>query len=164
MATFANGKIEAYVGPTELKAADNLETVIVEYIAGAKESLDIAVQEIDSMPIAEAILDARWRGAKIEAFVEQDYLKSKLKALPDPPTPEPGETPEVGGQMVEDYLDSAPWARNREHQDWEDTPYKAWQERPEVKKWRSSPEYEAWGRDVGQGVASRFRASWHRSV
>jgi hypothetical protein len=35
------------------------------------------------MPIAEAILDARWRGVKIEAFVEQDYLKSKLKALPD---------------------------------------------------------------------------------
>jgi len=34
MASFADGKIEAYVGPMELGAADNLEEVIVGFIAG----------------------------------------------------------------------------------------------------------------------------------
>ena len=48
MASFAEGKIEAYVGPPELGAADDLEQVIVDFIAGAKSRLDIAVQEIDS--------------------------------------------------------------------------------------------------------------------
>jgi hypothetical protein len=32
MASFAEGKIEAYVGPPELGAADDLEQVIVEFI------------------------------------------------------------------------------------------------------------------------------------
>jgi hypothetical protein len=45
MTDFAGGKIEAYFGPTELKAPDDLETVICEFIAGAKRSLDIAVQD-----------------------------------------------------------------------------------------------------------------------
>ena len=35
MASFADGKIQAYVGPPELGAADDLERVIVEFIAGA---------------------------------------------------------------------------------------------------------------------------------
>jgi len=68
VAVFAGGKIEAYVGPTELGAADDLETVIREFVAGAKNfvagaknSLAIAVQVLDSEPIAQAILDARWR-------------------------------------------------------------------------------------------------------
>jgi hypothetical protein len=56
VATFADGKIEAYVGPVDLGAADDLEAVIVDFIAGSKKSLDIAVQELDSEPIAQAIL------------------------------------------------------------------------------------------------------------
>jgi phosphatidylserine/phosphatidylglycerophosphate/cardiolipin synthase-like enzyme len=82
MATFADGKIEAYIGPRELKAADDLEAVIVDFIAGARKSLDIAVQELDSEPIAQAILDARWRGVDVELFLEQDYLRSELKETP----------------------------------------------------------------------------------
>ena len=66
MAVFADGKIEAYVGPQELGGADNLEQVIVDFIAGARRSLDIAVQELDSEPIAQAILDARWRGIDVD--------------------------------------------------------------------------------------------------
>ena len=62
MADFAGGKIKAYFGPPELAAHDDLEQVIIEFIAGAEQTLDIAVQEIDSIPIAEAIIDARWRG------------------------------------------------------------------------------------------------------
>jgi phosphatidylserine/phosphatidylglycerophosphate/cardiolipin synthase-like enzyme len=34
-------------------------------------------------------------------FLEQDYLRSKLKAKPDPPTPAPGETPEQGLRRVQ---------------------------------------------------------------
>jgi hypothetical protein len=59
--SFAGGKIEAYLGPTELKGPDDLETVITGFITEAKQSLDIAVQEIDSMKVAES--DSRLAGA-----------------------------------------------------------------------------------------------------
>jgi phosphatidylserine/phosphatidylglycerophosphate/cardiolipin synthase-like enzyme len=95
MASFADGKIEAYVGPKELGAPDDLEQVIVDFVAGARSSLDIAVQELDSEPIAQAILDARWRGVSVNLFLEQDYLRSPLrvaKGVPVPPKPRPGES------------------------------------------------------------------------
>jgi phosphatidylserine/phosphatidylglycerophosphate/cardiolipin synthase-like enzyme len=76
MAAFADGKIEGFAGPSELGAPDDLEQVIVGFIAEAKDSLDIAVQEVDSEPIAQAIIDARWRGVGVRAFLEQDYLLS----------------------------------------------------------------------------------------
>ncbi|GAA2684332.1 MULTISPECIES: phospholipase D-like domain-containing protein [Nonomuraea] len=82
MAAFGGGKIEAFVGPTELGAADDLEQVIIDFIGGAKHSLDIAVQELDSEPIAQAILDARFRGVSVRMVLEQDYLQSaKLPAV-----------------------------------------------------------------------------------
>lgn len=74
MGVFAGGRIEAFVGPTELGAADDLESVIVDFIAGAEDSLDIAVQELDSEPIAQAVLDARFRGVSVRVVLEQDYL------------------------------------------------------------------------------------------
>jgi phosphatidylserine/phosphatidylglycerophosphate/cardiolipin synthase-like enzyme len=74
VATFAQGKIEGYVGPAELGAADNLEQVIVDFIGGAQRTLDIAVQELDNEKIAQAILDARFRGVSVRMVVEQDYL------------------------------------------------------------------------------------------
>ncbi len=76
MAKFAGGKIEAFAGPYELGASDNLETVIIDFIDGAKRTLFIAVQELDSEPIAQAILDAKWRGIAVRMIVEQDYLAS----------------------------------------------------------------------------------------
>src|SRR6266508_2168630 len=95
MASFAGGKIEAYVGPPDLGAADDLERVIADFIGGAKSSLDIAVQEIDSRPIAQAILDARWRGVRVNIFLEQDYLRSDIVGSPPKaPTPKNGETAE----------------------------------------------------------------------
>ena len=121
MAEFANGKIEVYLGPKELNGPDDLESVICEFIGGAKSSLDVAVQEIDSMTIAEAIIDARWRGVSVEIFLEQDYLKRKLPAKPDPPPPdaETEETAEEALRRVQwrpDELDlgrGATLARNR---------------------------------------------------
>jgi phosphatidylserine/phosphatidylglycerophosphate/cardiolipin synthase-like enzyme len=78
MAEFAGGKIEIYLGPHDLGGPDNLEAAIVGFLSGAERSLDIAVQEIDSMPIAQAILDARWREPEpisVSVFLEQDYLR-----------------------------------------------------------------------------------------
>lgn len=74
MPVFAGGKIEAYSGPEELGASDNLEKVIIDFIGRAKRSLFIAVQELDSEPIAQAIIDARWRGVTIRMIIEQDYV------------------------------------------------------------------------------------------
>lgn len=76
MAKFAKGTIEAFVGPQELGAADSLEDVIVDFINGTKKYLDIAVQELDNRAIAQAILDAKWRGVSVRMFLEQDYLRS----------------------------------------------------------------------------------------
>jgi hypothetical protein len=91
MASFAGGKIQAYVGPPELGAADDLEQVIIDFIGGAKARLDIAVQEIDSRLIAQAILDARWRGVRVTVFLEQDYLRSDLPGTrPSHPRPRRG--------------------------------------------------------------------------
>jgi hypothetical protein len=79
--------------------------VIVDFIAGAKTRLDIAVQELDSRAIAQAILDARWRGVQVTIFLEQDYLRSDLAGNPPkPPTPRAGESPAEALRRVQ-------WAR-----------------------------------------------------
>jgi phosphatidylserine/phosphatidylglycerophosphate/cardiolipin synthase-like enzyme len=78
MTNFAGGKIQAFVGPPELGAADDLEAVIVDFITTAQESLDVAVQEIDSEVIAQAILDARWRGVSVRVFLEHSYIQTDL--------------------------------------------------------------------------------------
>jgi phosphatidylserine/phosphatidylglycerophosphate/cardiolipin synthase-like enzyme len=116
VASFAGGKIEAFVGPTELGAADDLETVIVDFVGGARSTLDIAVQELDSEPIAQAILDARWRGVQVNLFLEQDYLKSPLKAkkgVPIPPRRRPGESKGDALRRVQWGADDTDLAANR---------------------------------------------------
>ncbi|MGZ8795007.1 MAG: phospholipase D-like domain-containing protein [Gaiellaceae bacterium] len=111
MTAFAEGKIEAYLGPTELGAPDDLESVIIAFIAGAKRSLDIAVQELDNPRIAQAILDARWRGIDVDLFLEQDYLRSPLPSKP--PKPKSGETPEQALFRVQWLDDQTELAENR---------------------------------------------------
>jgi len=116
MASFAGGKIEAYVGPEELGAADDLEQVIVDFVAGARSTLDIAVQELDSEPIAQAVLDARWRGVSVNLFLEQDYLRSPLrlsKGLPAPPKARSGESAEDALRRVQWGDDETSLAANR---------------------------------------------------
>ena len=95
MAEFAGGKIKAYVGPKDLGAQDDLEKEIVDFIAGANISLDIAVQELDSEPIAQAILDARWRDVRVRMVLEQDYLcEERLPTGKAKPKRADGESPE----------------------------------------------------------------------
>ncbi len=74
MASFAQGKIEAFCGPIELGAPDDLEKIIIDFIRGARKTLDLAVQELDNEAIAQALLDAALRGVSIRMFTEQDYL------------------------------------------------------------------------------------------
>ena len=115
MATFADQKIEAFVGPPELGAADDLENVIVEFVRGARSSLDIAVQELDNTNIAQAILDASWRGVDVEVFLEQDYLRTALPGNPPrPPTPRAGETAEEALRRAQWLEDETELAANRQ--------------------------------------------------
>jgi phosphatidylserine/phosphatidylglycerophosphate/cardiolipin synthase-like enzyme len=89
--------------------------VIVEFIAGAKTRLDIAVQEIDSRAIAQAILDARWRGVRVQVFLEQDYLRSDLVGNPPKlPTPKAGESPAEALRRVQWLSDETDLAVNWE--------------------------------------------------
>ena len=113
MADFVNGKIKAFVGPQELGGPDNLEQVIVDFIAGALKSLDIAVQELDSEPIAQALLKARWKGVSVRIFLEQDYL---LSDKPPKATPRENESPEDAVNRVQAlYHHVAPVLEGADH-------------------------------------------------
>jgi len=52
---FLNGKIQIFLGPTENGAPDNLESVIIDFLDSAQFSLQVAVQEVDSQPIADVL-------------------------------------------------------------------------------------------------------------
>ena len=56
---FVGGRIKGYCGPSELGAPDDLERVIVEFIGRATATIDVAVQELDNEPIAEALIAQR---------------------------------------------------------------------------------------------------------
>jgi phosphatidylserine/phosphatidylglycerophosphate/cardiolipin synthase-like enzyme len=81
MAKFAKGKIEAFFGPQELGAPDDVEKVIVDSIRHARRSIDIAVYGLHSVPIVEALLDAnrrlrRGEWSYVRVVIEQDWLVS----------------------------------------------------------------------------------------
>lgn len=81
------GKVEFYAGPHLVGGPDNLEEVIVRFIDGAKKYLDVAVQELESRPIADALLRARQRGVRVKIVLEQDYLRaSRIQKFPYEPT------------------------------------------------------------------------------
>lgn len=69
------GDVEFYAGPHHVGAPDNLEQVIIDFIKGAERRLEIAVQELESKPIADAIIDARNRKVLVKLVIEQSYLK-----------------------------------------------------------------------------------------
>jgi phosphatidylserine/phosphatidylglycerophosphate/cardiolipin synthase-like enzyme len=77
------GAIEFYAGPDVLGGPDDLDAVVCEFIAGAKKQLLIAVQELDSRTIADAILAAKTAKVGIRLILEGDYL------LEDPPLTDP---------------------------------------------------------------------------
>ncbi len=79
------GDITIHLGPTEQGGPDSLLEPIVDFINKAKkrQKLQIAVQEIDNLDIAKAIIGARKRGVTVDLVIEQSYLLSK-KIPPDP--------------------------------------------------------------------------------
>jgi len=105
VAYFAQGKIEVFLGPKELGAADDLEQVISGFIDDAEKTLDIAVQELDSEVIAQAILDATYRGVSVRMFTEQDYLKASK-----PPKPKL-----ISGITEQEAKLIAQWEEKRSH-------------------------------------------------
>jgi hypothetical protein len=60
-------------------APDDLEGVIIDFIDGAEQSLDIAVQEIDSEPIGQVILDARFRYVKMRTSWNTPTCRSRSR-------------------------------------------------------------------------------------
>jgi phosphatidylserine/phosphatidylglycerophosphate/cardiolipin synthase-like enzyme len=70
----AAGGVEFYAGPAVLGGPDDLDAVIRDFIAGAKSSLHVAVQELDSRPIAEALLAAKARKVRVQVILEGSYL------------------------------------------------------------------------------------------
>lgn len=73
--------ISLFVGPDTIGGPDALEPAIIEFIAGAQKELLISVQELDHKPIADAIIEARIRGVRVQMVMEQDYLR---EAKPPP--------------------------------------------------------------------------------
>jgi phosphatidylserine/phosphatidylglycerophosphate/cardiolipin synthase-like enzyme len=71
-----NNRLELHMGPASLGAPDDLEQAIIDFIDGARSSLDVAVQEIESRPIATALIRARQRGLRVRLVLEQDYLRA----------------------------------------------------------------------------------------
>jgi len=71
-----NNRLELHMGPASLGAPDDLLQVIVDFIDGARTSLDVAVQEIESRPIATALIRAKQRGLRVRLVLEQDYLRA----------------------------------------------------------------------------------------
>jgi phosphatidylserine/phosphatidylglycerophosphate/cardiolipin synthase-like enzyme len=80
------GSVEFYCGPPVLGGPDDLDAVIRSFIDGATESLHIAVQELDSRAVAEAVLAAKARKVAVRVILEGAYL-GEQKPPADPWTP-----------------------------------------------------------------------------
>ncbi len=71
------GNVEFHTGPKEVGGSDDLKKAIIDFIDGANKRLDIAVQELDSLDIANAVIRARHRKVRVRLVIENDYLKVK---------------------------------------------------------------------------------------
>jgi hypothetical protein len=78
---FLNGQLQDFLGPQEVGAPDDLETVIVHFLDQAEHSLDVAVQELDNPRIAAALDRAARRlrpgttsRLRVRLVAEGDYL------------------------------------------------------------------------------------------
>lgn len=80
MESFAQGKIECYCGPNDLNAPDDLETAIIDFIGKTTKTLDIAVQELDSFAIAEAVVAKKREGKSVRVLLNRSYLQDDTDA------------------------------------------------------------------------------------
>ena len=67
-------------------------------------------------------------------------------------------------EICDAYFSEAPWDGPIEFGLWADLPWKRFSELPEFIEWEKTLAGQEWGDKVGQLTASKFRASWKRSV
>ena len=89
-------EIELYMGPKQLGGPDDLKKTIIDFIDSAERRLDIAIQELDDIEIAEAIIRAKKRkyltssgksrNLTVRIILEGDYLHASKPQI-DPFTP-----------------------------------------------------------------------------
>lgn len=57
------------------RPGDNLEKIVLEQIASAKQSIDLAVEEISLPTIAQALVEKHKAGVKVRWITEDDYVE-----------------------------------------------------------------------------------------
>jgi phosphatidylserine/phosphatidylglycerophosphate/cardiolipin synthase-like enzyme len=76
---FVGGKIKGYVGPRDLDdAIDDVEQVVVDFVDRATRTIDVAVQELDSIPIAEALIRRKRAGCSVRIVLNHSYLQDEV--------------------------------------------------------------------------------------
>ena len=61
------------------REGDNLEQIIINAIASAKSSVDMAVQELNLPEIAQALVESKEKGVEVRVILENAYNKSWKK-------------------------------------------------------------------------------------
>ena len=69
---------ETYIDPYRKieRSGDNLESIIVEEIATAKYSIDLAVQELTLPLVAQALAEQHRNGIRIRVILDNNYSRS----------------------------------------------------------------------------------------
>ncbi len=76
---FVGGKIKGYVGPRDLESSiDDVEQVIVDFIEEAEDTIDVAVQELDNVAIAEALIRQRRARRHVRVILNHSYLQDEV--------------------------------------------------------------------------------------
>ncbi|HMJ04276.1 MAG TPA: phospholipase D-like domain-containing protein [Conexibacter sp.] len=76
---FVGGKIKGYVGPQDVaEQLDDVEQVIVDFVEQATSTVDVAVQELDSIPIAEALIRQKRAGCSVRIVLNHSYLQDEV--------------------------------------------------------------------------------------
>lgn len=69
-----SGNIEFYMGSHQSDHGDDLTRAIVGFIKGAKSTIDIAVQALDNIEIAHAILSVKKRRVQVRIILDEETL------------------------------------------------------------------------------------------
>ena len=76
-------KTEIIYGTKTIGRPSDLLDTIVDFTEASHQTLDVAVQELESRPIADALISARQRGVSVRVVLEENYL-SVQRPLADP--------------------------------------------------------------------------------
>lgn len=73
----ASGRVEVAFSP-----ADDPAALVLRTIAAARQSIQVQAYSFTSQPIAQALVDAKTRGVRVEVLVDADMNRRGGKALP----------------------------------------------------------------------------------